>query len=217
MYELNNNVAKIDGLNGRYDEKKVVNPSERYGRNSVDNFYDYSEKPITEDSFKPAPVIIPSTEPQIVDNNIKRAEDYIEENDTYLNALPPLEFEYRYMPNMPKGQIDKEALLGAAYEEMEQRKDIGVDELDFKYTPNSEYTFSGMDINGDKKVDNSEYAASILAADMLGKSSTPDTNNIDGTINAQGMNAVMAYAKKSNIEAAKALYSSIYNKYNLGS
>ena len=120
------------------------------------------------------------------------------------------------MPNVQNGQIDKKALLGAAFEEMEKRKEISIDELDWKYAPNNEYTFAGMDINGDKKVDNPEYATSILAADMLGKSDIPDTNNIDGTINATGLNAVMEYAKKSNIDAAKALYSNIYNKYNLG-
>ena len=217
MYNVDNGVTNMNGLNGKYDlTNKVQNVSEIYGRNAVDNFFDYSETPIKANDFKLAPVILPSQEPDIIDNNINRVENYIKENDAYLKALPPLEFEYRYMPNVQNGQIDKKALLGAAFEEMEKRKEISIDELDWKYAPNNEYTFAGMDINNDKKVDNPEYAASILAADMLSKSDIPDTNNIDGTINKTGLNAVMEYAKKSNIDAAKALYSNIYNKYNLG-
>ena len=51
---------------------------------------------------------------------------------------------------------------------------------------------------------------------MLSKSDTPDTKNIDGTINNKGFNAVLAYTQKSNATAATKLYSNIYNTYNLG-
>ena len=51
---------------------------------------------------------------------------------------------------------------------------------------------------------------------MLSKSDKPDPKNVDGTINEKGMNAVLAYSKKSNAAAAAALYSKIYKTYNLG-
>ena len=35
MFEVNNGVAKIDGIKGKYNEENVTNPSVRYGRNSV--------------------------------------------------------------------------------------------------------------------------------------------------------------------------------------
>ena len=51
---------------------------------------------------------------------------------------------------------------------------------------------------------------------MLSKSEVPDIKNIDGTINNNGFNAILAYTQKSNAAAATKLYSNIYNTYNLG-
>ena len=73
-----------------------------------------------------------------------------------------------------------------------------------------------MDLNNDGKVDVAEYGSSILAADMLSKSETPNPANVDGTINKKGFDAVLSYTQKSNIAAATKLYSNIYNTYNLG-
>ena len=117
---------------------------------------------------------------------------------------------------MPTGSVDKMALLGAAYEEMGKVKELDVKELDSKFAPDSTFTSEPLDINKDGKVDIAEYSSSILAADMLSKSDTPDPANIDGTINRKGFNAVLAYTQKSNAAAAAALYSKIYNNYNLG-
>ena len=72
------------------------------------------------------------------------------------------------------------------------------------------------DLNNDGKVDVAEYGSSILAADMLSKSETPNSANVDGTINKKGFDAVLSYTQKSNIAAATKLYSNIYNTYNLG-
>ena len=53
MFEVNNGVAKIDGSRGKYDggkyESKVSDPSVRYGRNAVENYYTYVEHPIVTD------------------------------------------------------------------------------------------------------------------------------------------------------------------------
>lgn len=205
MFEVNNGIAKIDGSKGMYDEK-VANPSVRYGRNAVENFYAYMEQPLISDTVNPAP-IIPTEE---------NLDNFIKNNDAYLKALPPLEFEYRYMPNMPKGQIDKMAVLGAAYEEMGGTKELDVIELDAKTAPDSSFTTKPLDINNDGKIDIAEYGASILAADMLSKPGKPNLANIDGTINNKGFDAVLAYTQKSKAAAAAALYSKVYNTYNLG-
>lgn len=74
------------------------------------------------------------------------------ENDEYLKALPPLEFEYRYMPVMPKGQVDKKAVLGAAYEEMGQTKEMSVEEMDHRFAPDENFTSRALDINKDGKL-----------------------------------------------------------------
>ena len=205
MFEVNNGVAKIDGSRGKYDggkyESKVSDPSVRYGRNAVENYYTYVDFGLN---------------PDAAEKNADKLERFLRENDEYLKALPPLEFEYRYMPVMPKGQVDKKAVLGAAYEEMGQTKEMSVEEMDHRFAPDENFTSRALDINKDGKIDIAEYSTSILAADMLSKSSTPNPANIDGTINKNGFNAVLAYTQKSKAEAAAKLYSNIYNTYNLG-
>ena len=214
-FEIAGNVAKIEGSQGKYDNK-VTNPSVRYGRNAVENYYTYLEQPIIADTMNPAPILDFGLDPNAPEKNADKIDKFLKENDEYLKALPPLEFEYRYMPQMPKGQVDKQAVLGAAYEEMGGEKELSVNELDSRFAPDKTFTSKALDINNDGKVDIAEYGSSILAADMLSKSETPDTANIDGTINKNGFNAVLAYTQKSKAAAAAALYSKIYNTYNLG-
>ena len=211
MFEVNNGVANINGSKGKYDNK-VSDPSVRYGRNAVENYYTYLEKPIVEDKMTPAPILDFGLSPDAPERNADKLDKFLKENDEYLNALPPLKYEYRYMP---QGSVNTKAALGAAYEEM-QAKELSVKELDQRFAPSSEFSSEALDLNKDGKVDVAEYASSILAADMLSKSSTPDMSKIDGTINNQGFNAVLAYTQKSKAAAATALYSKIYNTYNLG-
>lgn len=210
MFEVNNGVAQINGSMGKYDGK-VEDPSTRYGRNAVENYYTYVEQPIVADKMG-----VNGTGVNGANDVDTKLNNFLKENDEYLKALPPLEFEYRYMPQMPKGQIDKKAVLGAAYEEMGRVHEMSVEEMDNRFAPDDSFTSRALDINKDGKIDNGEYATSILAADMLSKSDMPDINNIDGTINKNGFNAVLAYTQKSRAEAAAKLYSNIYNNYNLG-
>lgn len=212
MFEVNNGVAKIDGSKGKYDGK-VTDPSVRYGRNAVENYYTYLEKPIVSDTFNTAPILDFGMSPAAADKNAEKLDKFLKENDEYLNALPPLEFEYRYMPT---SKLDKKALMGAAYEEMGGVKEMSVEEMDSRFAPDDSFTSQALDINKDGKIDNGEYASSILAADMLSKSEIPNPANIDGTIKNKGFNAVLAYTQKSKAAAAAALYSNIYNTYNLG-
>ena len=215
MYEVNDGIARIDGSKGKYDNK-VTNPSVKYGRNAVENYFTYLEKPIVADSINPAPILDLGMSPNAADNNAEKLNKFLKENDEYLKALPPLEFEYRYMPQLQKGEIDKQAVLGAAYEELGQVKELSIKDLDNKFAPDETFTSAALDINKDGNVDIAEYSSSIIAADMLSKSSKPDMKNIDGTINRNGFNALLKYTQKSNAEAAAKLYSNIYNTYNLG-
>lgn len=215
MFEVSNGVAKIDGSKGKYDNK-VTNPSVRYGRNAVENYFTYLEKPIIADNMNPAPILDFGLSQDAAENNADKLDKFLKENDEYLSALPPLEFEYRYMPQMQKGQIDKQAVLGAAYEELGQVEDLSVRDLDNKLAPDETFTSEALDINKDGKIDIAEYGSSIIAADMLSKSDSPDINNVDGTINKKGFNALLKYTQKSNAEAAAKLYSNIYNTYSLG-
>ena len=158
MFEVNNGIAKIDGSNGKYDGV-VTNPSIKYGRNAVDNYYSYLEKPIVEDKMNPAPILDMGLNPNAPEENAKKLDKYLKENDDYLKSLPPLEFEYRYMPNIHNGKIDKNALFGAAYEEMGKRTSIPVKEIDSAFGPEAALSTAPMDINKDGNIDIGEYSS----------------------------------------------------------
>ena len=158
------------------------------------------------------PILDFGTSPQAADNNIAQMDKYVKANDDYLKSLPPLEYEYRYMPNIHKaGEIDKNALLGAAYEELGARKEVDVKELDKSFAIDDSYSTSPLDINKDGKIDVGEYGSSILAADMIS-----NNGNINGTINQRGHQAIQELTKKINADAASMLYGSLYNKFDLG-
>lgn len=216
MFEVNNDVVKIDGAGGKYD-KNVTNPSVRYGKNAVNNYYSYLEQPLMADKNVPAPILDFSTNPQAADNNIEKLDKFVKANDDYLKTLPPLEFEYRYMPNIhKKGEVDRASVLAAAYEELGRRKEVNLQDVDKAFAISKDFSAAPIDLNKDGKIDAAEYGTTILAADMFSKSDTPDTANIDGTVNAKGLNKILEYTHKSNAEAATNLYSNLYNKYNLG-
>ena len=200
-------VTEINGKIGYYDNK-VKDDSVRYGRNAVDNHKSFVVTPMSEDVFNPAPILdfMPGSE----NENVEKLEKFINENDKYLKSLPPIEYEYRYMPD---NKVDVKALLGSAYEELGV-KEMPIDEFESKYLISNSMTAKPLDVNGDGKIDVAECGANILAADILSKGAA-DIEKVNGTINSKGFNAILEYSKKSNAEAAKKLYSDIYNRYDL--
>ena len=212
---MNNDVTKIDGARGKYNS--VTNPSVAYGKNAVNNYYSYMEQPLVTDNQNPAPILDFSLNPEATDKNIEKLDKFVKDNDAYLSSLPPLEFEYRYMPNVhKKGEVDSQSVIASAYEELGRRKEVNLVDVDRAFAINSEFSATPIDLNKDGKIDAAEYGTTILAADMLSKSDKPDASNIDGTINPKGLNKILEYTHKSNAEAATNLYTNLYNKYNLG-
>ena len=205
---------QINGSNGRYDGK-VKDESVKYGRNAVDNHIKAMEAPIANENFAVPPVFDFSPTAEADNKNIEALENYIEKNDEYLNSLPPLQYEYRYIPNFVNGKLDKKAVLGAALEEMGGAKELSVKEFEKRYLIKDLQTAEPLDINKDGKIDIAEYGSNIIAADILSKGTT-DPMKANGIINAQGMNAVLEYSKKSNAAAAAKLYANIYNTHKLG-
>ena len=204
---------QINGATGKYDGK-IKDDSVRYGRNAVENHIKYMETPLVENEVNPTPIFDFSFTPEGDKKNFEALENFMDKNDDYLDSLPPLEFEYRYMPNLGIGKVDNKAVLGAAFEEMDT-KEIPVKEFENRYLINNEFTAEPLDINKDGKIDIAEYGSNILATDVLSKGTT-DISKIDGTINTRGLNAILEYTKKANAEAASKLYSQIYNTYKLG-
>lgn len=206
---------QVNGSNGKYDGK-VTDDSVRYGKNAVDNHIKHMQAPLVNENFAIPPVFNFSPSAEATESNLEALEKYTNANDAYLNSLPPLEYEYRYIPNFSNGNIDKKALYAAASEEMGGIKEVSVREFENKYLIDDSQTAEPMDINKDGKIDVAEYGANMIATDVLSKGTT-DPIKADGVINAKGMNAILEYSKKSNAAAAAKLYSNIYNTYNLGS
>lgn len=205
--------VQVNGAKGPYDNKQM-DPSEKYGRNAVENHISYMEMPIKNNKSNPAPILDFKPGAEADEKNIAQLEQFIDENDKYLKSLPPLQYEYRYMPNIVNGKIDTKALLGAAYEEMGGIKELPVKEFERRYM-NKDMTAQPLDVNNDGKIDAAEYGTNILATDLLSKGTT-DLSKIDGSINQKGMNAVLEYSKMSNAKAAANMYAKLYKTYNLG-
>lgn len=204
---------EVNGSVGKYDQISADN-SVKYGRNAVENNLQYMETPLINDKLNPAPILDFTISPMADVKNEKGINNFINKNDAYLASLPPIDFEYRYMPNIGKGKVDGKAVLGAAYEEM-GIKSLPVKEFENRYMINESMTAEPIDINKDGNIDIAEYGATIVAADVLSKPSK-SLDDVDGTINAEGFNAILAYTKKSNADAASKLYDSVYNRYELG-
>lgn len=203
----------LNGNNGIYDDK-IKDPSLRYGRNAINNANIRSAS-IAKNDFTTAPILKFNDTEEAYNENVEKLEKYIKANDDYLNSLPPLEFEYRYMPVQEVGKVDKKALFGAALEEM-GTKELSVDEFEYRYLLDEDtMTAEPLDINKDGKIDIAEYSTNILATDLLSKGTT-DVSKIDGTINTKGLNAIFEYTKKANAQAATNLYTKLYNTYDLG-
>lgn len=200
---------EINGINGIYDGY-VNNNSTKYGRNAVANHRQLIESTIESGMSTMPPILDFMPVGNSLDKNIEKMEGFVKENDDLLKNLPPVEYQYRYMPKPVNGNIDKNALLGAAREEMGGIDTMSVQEFEHRYLPSKEYTAKPLDINNDGQIDVKEYGLSILAADMLSKKS-PAIQNIDGSMNSTGMNAVMEYARISNTAAAEKLYSQIHS------
>lgn len=218
VYSVQNNTAYISGANGIYDSK-ISDNSVRYGRNATSNHFSYLE----DLKGKPTEKIeTPKTQPgNLLNSKLQEAnaEKLIKNTDEYISSMPPLDFEYRYMPEGANGQnIDKMALLGAAFEEMGKKISMPVQELTDKLKlAFNEANAQAIDVNKDGQIDVAEYSTTILASDMLSKNPEAlDAKNITGSVNKTGLNTVMAYANEKNQVVAGKAFTDIYNAYNLG-
>jgi hypothetical protein len=206
---------QVNGAQGKYDGV-ITDNSVRYGRNAVNNHLKFMDNVIVNNNQNTAPILDFRPTEDAFNKNTEALDSFMDDNDTYLSSLNQVDYEYRYMPEKPAGEIDKKSLLGAAYEEMGKTKELPVGEFEYRYLLSNNMTAKPLDINNDGKITNAEYATTILASDMLSKG-TEDPNQINGVVTPKGMTAVLEYAKKSNAEAATKLYSNLYKQYDLGS
>ena len=100
---------RINGASGKYDSI-VSDEGVRYGRNAVENNTRYMESPLVNDRVTAAPILNFTPSINNDEQNISKLNKFIDENDLYLKSLPPLEFEYRYMPNFVNSNFKAEPL-----------------------------------------------------------------------------------------------------------
>lgn len=220
VYSVQNNTAYINGNNGIYDNK-IADNSVRYGRNAASNHFSYLDALKGKPSENSASSDLSKNSTNLLNQHKTEAnaEKVINESDEYISSMPPLDFEYRYMPEGANSKnIDKMALLGSAFEEMGKKISMPVQELTDKLKLAFKETDARvLDINRDGQIDTAEYSTSILASDMLSKNPEQlDAQNITGVVNKTGLNTVMAYANEKNQAIANKSLTDIYNAYNLG-
>ena len=212
-------VFKINGQNGIYNSQPMSS-SVRYGRNAMDNYKNYINTLKLEEVEFPDIADLATLSQEEFDAKMDLLELSLDKMAK--EKLPMLKFECRYMPSSNK--IDKQALLGASFEEMgtveiptkilNNRIQNNMDEI----FPEEDYQMTAdmLDINKDGKVDVAEYATSILVEDALSKDSTHfDSKNINGSFNNDGENALYKYHTKSNYEIASAIFKGVYEMYGL--
>ena len=148
----------------------------------------------------------------VFDNKLDNAENMVKYNAMYLESYEPMDFNYNYMKPNSK-EIDRHALLETAKEEM-GADEMSVEDFEEKYLVNDNQTAKPLDINNDGKITAKEYAANILASDILSKDNF-DINGADGNINEKGFTRMLAITTKLNASAAAKLYGDIYKNYDL--
>ena len=212
-FSIVSNIAIINGDKGPYDGK-VNNASVKYGRNSVANHYSFLN------AFLNAPADKKNDFSNMNEKDLKS--DVFEKKMTHNENLAnsnTSNFEYKYLPGQVNPQnIDKMALLGSAYEEMGQKTEISVDEMN-KQIQNSfgnQISAEAMDLNGDKKVDIGEYSATILLEDMAGKDPNKmDIKNISGTITDKSEENMLGFFNVKNKDTTKKTLTDLYNSFRL--
>ena len=216
MYSVQNNIAYINGQNGIYDGV-VKNSSVRYGRNAADNnmkyLADYTKQ---NDAVFPDLKGLHNLSNDEFEAKMNELQTACKKSDAWLNSLPPLKFEYRYMPN--SDSVDTQALMGAAYEEMGQKTEIKTSELTAKIQEafGNNATAEAVDLNKDGNIDLGEYSASILLSDIM-SDENPSLNGANGVITDEGQDKIIPYASKRNYNIAYKTYSAIYQSYDLKS
>ena len=167
-------ISNISGSSGKYDNV-VNNSSVRWGRNAVNNFNNYLSnytQPTDElDQFKP-------NENDSADEKIEKANALLDKINEQNNKRSPIGFVYQYLPTKPQGNnIDTDALLGAAYEEMGAQS-VAVEDMNKKVQAGlgEKMSAEALDLNKDGQIDVAEYSTSILLADALSPETEASTD-----------------------------------------
>ena len=190
MYKISNNVAYIDGSQGKYDNK-IKNPSVRYGMNACNNHKTYITDLPTE---KMPPIQF----------------EYRYMPDGKMNRYALLGNAYEELGQ--RTEVKTEELNAKLKETNDKINDSNKDSFIMP-----EITANALDLNKDGYVDIAEYSTSTLVQDALSSDEGFNINpeKIDGVINNNGENKSMALSLEKNKDIAGKIYQNLYNKFDL--
>lgn len=218
MYQVANNRAYIDGSKGYYDGK-VLNPSVRYGRNAIDNYknyladfsYDAGNSSDTFESNKKTKKLIKNPIDAIKQLFYKKNPP-----EGYNNRYTPYETNYRF--------LDKFALMGSAYEQMDENISMPTSEFTKRLQAMSDANWGEgeiildgevLDLNRDGKIDLAEYSASIILEDALSKDEIFDEHNVTGCVTEKGEDRAIDYFEPYNYTNSRITFKKIYRTFHL--
>lgn len=226
MFNNVGNISYITGGKGIYD-KRVENPSVRYGRNSMQNYYSYIRefaKPLPkvplEEIRELSGLNFTPEDNAKFDSNMKKIDSGLKKTDKYLKTMPMIDFKHKYMPGkVDYKNINKMALLGASFQELGKKVSVSVQEMTSKIQSQfgNVFTARAFDLNNDGQIDISENATAILMEDMLSTDSgSLDARNINGEITNKGHSAFINYLTMSSSETTKEQATKLHKLFQLG-
>ncbi|MBR1617685.1 hypothetical protein IJ670_05985, partial [bacterium] len=150
---------------------------------------------------------------------LQKTDEFVKKLDERQKQLPPLNFQLNYMAIPQRGIVDRDALMGASFEELGGKLSVPVKQMDAVLNMKNSgeaITVDALDLNRDGNIDVAEYSASILLADMLDDDIIlPNGQNIDGNITNKGEQRLLDFGLAQNKEVAYRTYMALYQGYNL--
>jgi len=232
-YSVKNDTAYINGQSGAYDEK-VKDKNVRYGRNAIANYLQYLQGFKLPEGIKTLSDLAKLSKDDFVKSNT--ADERLKEIEINLNNLseqsgkiPPIKFKLKYLPEdkVDTKNLNKSALLGAAYEDLGKKESVSIAEFDkdLPETIKKKASAKAFDVNNDGQIDIAEDAAAILIKDMADKIPTKEiletgkielqADKLDGTITQTGDTNLWALLSTRNVDNSKQLISEVHQKYQL--
>ena len=208
--------AYITGNKGIYNGK-IKNPNVRYARNAINNFHQYASYRMPDIEYPDLDNITKLSDEQF-DDKMEQIGFSLYMTEKARKSMPPLDYTVKYLSGKTNyDNLDRVALVGAAYEDMERNFSLPTDALSsrLKRTFNSDNISADvLDLNKDGEIDTGEYASSVLAADMLSKDSL-DIKTINGKITQKGHLNLLSFFNKKNEPLASKVLNFLHGFYDL--
>jgi hypothetical protein len=226
MFNVSNDgITYINGSNGIYDNK-ISNKNVKYARNAANNYLSaYSVEnmqSVPTPPNKPVFKINSKKSTNVIDKYLSKLDKYIEKLDKVESRIPTGKFNLKYA-ELNGEKYNPISAVAMAFEELGKSLTIKVSDLSemisktFSKDLKNLVSADALDLNKDGVVDAGEYAASIIVEDMISSNPSGKLNasDVNGEINQEGQNQLLAFANKNNYETAHNIFKQVYNDFAL--